>query len=602
MFGKRGVFLMRNRDVFARWSKVGIMLVVVTSLCVGISRNGDSLLAADSLQPIYIVPVQAIRVADSDGRRIADITSTQVKQWVDKANSIYASAGIQFQFDPNETGPDWSTLKNTAINNLSSAGTGWNEANDVAAQYPGKLVVFFRYGEGSERTGNGFSYPTASGLQTNFVAMPGFNNTSVITGKDANNQWIWEQNIWLFSHEAGHYFDLYHTFPGWNDDDTDTPAKASRYITSPSNCSAFPWTCANAGTPNALDGDNLADTPPEAGTKFYTNQGWDSCKGHDSYTLKGYTFTPDRHNVMSYFACDPMTFTASQIDRMHRAAVTKLSVAFGLPESSEMGPALAYFAGRLYLAWTGVGNSLINIISSGDDLIFEATTKVTLSEMGPKGVALDGADKLTIGWTGTDSRLNLIPSSNGKDFGDKVTLDETSNVAPALRSAALVGLPLPGRLFVAWTGTDGRLNLISSTNGRDFGNKVTLSEMSNTAPALTDFRGKIYIAWRGTDGRLNVMSSTNGRDFGEKVTLGETSDLAPTLEVFNSSLHIAWTGTDGRLNVMYSSDGMNFVEKKTFANTSKAGPALARLSNLRGPVALAWTGPDGQLILQLISP
>jgi hypothetical protein len=267
--------------------------------------------------PQYTIAIQALKVADSDGGRATDVTPDQVKRWVDRANAIYAIAGIQFEFNPDLDGLDWSTINNTTLNNLSSSGTGWDAANAVAAEYPGKLVVFFRHGEGANPTGNGFSFPPASGLMTNFVAMPGFDHTAVITGKDASGNWIWKQNIWLFAHEVGHYFGLYHTFPGWNDSETGTPAGAASYIT------------AHGGTASALDGDGIADTPPEAGTAFYINQGWDPCVGHDSYTISSMTFTltftPDRHNVMSYFACDPMTFTSMQVDVMQRTLEARLT-------------------------------------------------------------------------------------------------------------------------------------------------------------------------------------------------------------------------------------------------------------------------------------
>lgn len=287
---------------------------------------------ADPPHPLYTLRVHAIKVADDDGRRAADITSQQVKAWVDKANSIYAAAGIQFRFDPNPNGSDWSNLNNTNINNLSSSNSAtWGTANALAAQYPSSLVVFFRYGTGATPTGNGFAFPPRSGLMTNFVAMPGFNNTWVITGKDAANQWIWQQNIWLFAHEVGNYLGLKHTFVGWDDSTTETPDKASHYL------------AAHDHTENALDGDGLRDTPPEAGTAFYVNQGWDPCRGHDSYAITGKyvtgpannrtevpftcNFRPDRHNMMSYFACDPMHFTPMQIDLMRQTLQERLAQA-----------------------------------------------------------------------------------------------------------------------------------------------------------------------------------------------------------------------------------------------------------------------------------
>ena len=76
-----------------------------------------------------------------------------------------------------------------------------------------------------------------------------------------------------------------------------------------------------------------------------------------------------------------------------------------------------------------------------------------------------------------------------------------------------------------------------------------LNQTSNAGPALASFGGDLDIAWTGTDGRLNVESSSDGTTFGNQVILNQTSNAGPALASFGGDLDIAWTGTDGRLNV-----------------------------------------------------
>jgi hypothetical protein len=225
------------------------------------------------------------------------------------------------------------------------------------------------------------------------------------------------------------------------------------------------------------------------------------------------------------------------------------------------------------------------------------TGRVTLPEQAIEGPALAnvGDSQLALAWTGTDAahHLNVETSPDGRSFGGKATLPETSPHAPA----AAFG---NGRLFLAWTDSQHRVNVISSADRVTFSNKVTLAEMSTSAPALAFANGLLYLAWTGTDSQhhLNVMSSADGITWGSKVTLADTSGTGPGLALANGSLHLLWVGSDPSLslNVMTSAEGVTWGHKVVLAESSNDHPALVPWEELY----LSWTGRDPSHRLNLL--
>ncbi len=215
-----------------------------------------------------------------------------------------------------------------------------------------------------------------------------------------------------------------------------------------------------------------------------------------------------------------------------------------LPEKTESSPALTVFDGRLYVAWRGDNSAhQVNVESSSNGVDFG--NKVVLPENtigSPALTVFDG--RLYVAWTGTNHQLNIESSSNGVNFADKVTAPESSDAGPGLTA-------FDGVLEIAWAGTDKdhQLNLESSSNGVNFGNKVTLPEKNSApkaavqpAPALASFDARLYIAWKGTDGRLNFDSSANGVAFGRKTPyLQSIESTGPELADVGRSLDMALT-------------------------------------------------------------
>ena len=225
------------------------------------------------------------------------------------------------------------------------------------------------------------------------------------------------------------------------------------------------------------------------------------------------------------------------------------------------------------------------------------TGKIVLPEQAVEGPALANVDdsQLALAWTGADAahHLNVETSPDGRSFGGKVTLPETSPHAPA----AAFG---NGRLFLAWTDSQHHVNVISSPDRVTFSNKVTLTEMSTSAPALAFANGRLHLAWTGTDSqhRLNVISSADGLTWDGKVTLAETTGTGPGLAFANGSLHLLWVGTAPNLSLtlMTSADGVTWGNKVVLAESSNEHPALVAWEELY----LSWTGRDPAHRLNLL--
>ncbi len=227
------------------------------------------------------------------------------------------------------------------------------------------------------------------------------------------------------------------------------------------------------------------------------------------------------------------------------------------------------------------------------------TTLSDISDTAPAIAQFNG--KTFLAFTGTNGFLNVESSSDGVHFGNKVTLPDNSSstqISPALAA-------FDGRLYIAWTGGFNELNIESSSDGVHFGNKVTLSETSKAAPTLAAFNGRLYLGWTGLDSRLNLISTPDGIDFGRQVILNQRSYVivgntltqpAPALAAYRGQLWIAYVGSDSghHINLMCSSDGVNFSAPVQTTQASLTAPALTVVQSAtpKQPacLVLGWTG------------
>lgn len=193
----------------------------------------------------------------------------------------------------------------------------------------------------------------------------------------------------------------------------------------------------------------------------------------------------------------------------------------GIPGSQYTGqatgcsPALACLNGVLYAAWTGT-NGHLNVMWSADNgKTFPGTyTSPSQRSIASPALCVLG-DTLWIIWTGTDNQLNVAPLQVDQaaitGFGPQSQPGQASQYGPA---AAAVG----AALYIGWAGYgNGRLNLITTTDGQVFTGQYSSVQATSATPALCSTGTDLYYAWAGTD----QNSSLNIRQF---ILPGQISD------------------------------------------------------------------------------
>ncbi|HEY5004889.1 MAG TPA: hypothetical protein VII61_17125 [Ktedonobacteraceae bacterium] len=204
-------------------------------------------------------------------------------------------------------------------------------------------------------------------------------------------------------------------------------------------------------------------------------------------------------------------------------------------------------------------------------------------------LALLNQTTILIGWTGrnTAHNLNLMTyTTTTRAFGPAHVLTETTLFGSGLSLATW-----NGNLYVAWLGTDHRINIgqYNPTNPSHLTQKVTLNERSNNAPSITafampQFDRYLYLSWRGTDGRLNIISTGDGNQFGMKSTYPITIRTSPSLSA-TYSLVIGWEDTSANSHIAAASYTRYDPLHPSVVTTSSLSQLPVGLTMLYGPPA-----------------
>ena len=283
------------------------------------------------MEPKYRIRVQAIALADDDGSHAPDITASQIRTRLEVVNTIYASANIEFLFDEQE---DFFTMKSTLHNRdftvleePNVAGGKWDHLpeideathkearNELAKEFPGRIVMFIHYREEFEQSGNVWSIVFNGG------------------GSSSGTQFYIEMSEGLtandIAHELGHYLQLPHPFQKGINTVSEAATKIRKYVEDDGH--------EKKDGLDALDGDRavILDTPADVASKIWENEELDKCGSVSQITIpvtfsdgseRDYTLEPDRGNILSYFKnCpDAKTLSPQQIRRMRDSLELRL--------------------------------------------------------------------------------------------------------------------------------------------------------------------------------------------------------------------------------------------------------------------------------------
>ena len=268
------------------------------------------------------------------------------------------------------------------------------------------------------------------------------------------------------------------------------------------------------------------------------------------------------------------------------------------PVSSDIGPSLSVYNGRVYATWIGSGGDQQVYYASFDGQFWspQKPLKDGRSSVGPSLVVFHGSLWAVTKASGDDQRI-WFASYDGESWGRWRSTDRNTSIGGALAvfhgSVYMAYNGMRGDEGIFYTTFDGsawpapkkvpepassnaRPALATWSDGSSKGQKLVLAwkesgeeetlwfstfdgsiwtqqqpipqAASAYGPALTYFRGVIYAAWRGPGEDERIWcSSYNGTSWTEPSPLPSnfTTSLAPSLVVFQDQLYAAFKGPQG---------------------------------------------------------
>lgn len=209
-------------------------------------------------------------------------------------------------------------------------------------------------------------------------------------------------------------------------------------------------------------------------------------------------------------------------------------------------PKLAVYSGKLYAAWRGGGSTETLWYTSYDgSWAPQKMIPSTWSSVGPSLATFN--NKLYAAWKGMGNDETLwFTSYDGNSWAPQKQIPSTwSSVGPSLAA-------YKGKLYAFWKGmgADQTIWYTSTPDGNNWAPQKMLpsSLLARTGPALAVFGQQLYIAWDTPDGNIHYTSTGDGEHYGfgdhveESLPAHMKSSRMPSMAVYNGSLFVAWKG------------------------------------------------------------
>lgn len=257
-------------------------------------------------------------------------------------------------------------------------------------------------------------------------------------------------------------------------------------------------------------------------------------------------------------------------------------------QSTSASPALAYFKGKMYIAFKSNNANNQIIIGSSSKGIWGNFYSLSQQSTSDAPALAVFNDTLFLAWKANDNsnKIYYAMSTNGVNW----TWPSQNNYLPGQSTSAAPALAgYNGKIYIAWKANDpsNRIFYGSSLNGTSWASSYSSvpDQATSAAPALAAFKDRLFLAWKANDdsNRIYYAYSTNGTTWSwpafDNHIPGQSTSTSPALAGFKNRIYIAWKASNASNKIYYGSslDGLTWGHHfpSIESTTTSAAPAIA---------------------------